>query len=168
MEELKEKNTFHFDTREQLDKVLEDLQHIIDVYGYATVADFYDLIGHESSYKSALYGWDTLSDFGITDLSSFGPEHIGPLLTVPAPKPVNKEETVNHPSHYQSETGIEVIDVIEAFTFDLEGVSAFDTGNILKYMCRWRKKNGLQDLKKAEWYLQHLIAHIEKTEKENN
>ena len=77
-------------------------------------------------------------------------------------------ESVNHPCHYQSETGIEVIDVIEAFTFDLDGVSAFDTGNILKYICRWSKKNGLQDLKKAEWYLQHLIAHIEKVEKENN
>ena len=77
-------------------------------------------------------------------------------------------ESVNHPSHYQSDTGTEVIDVIEAFTFELDGIAAFDTGNILKYICRWSKKNGLQDLNKAEWYLQHLISHIENIEKENN
>lgn len=74
------------------------------------------------------------------------------------------KEMVDHPSHYQSETGLETIDVIEAFTFDLKGIEAFDTGNILKYMCRWKQKNGLQDLKKAKWYLEHLIEHIEMLE----
>ena len=74
---------------------------------------------------------------------------------------------VSHPPHYQSETGLEVIDVIEAFTFDLKGIEATDTGNILKYMCRWKSKNGLQDLKKAKWYLTHLIEHVELLEKEN-
>lgn len=76
-------------------------------------------------------------------------------------------DKVNHPDHYKSETGMEVIDVIEAFTFDLKGIEATDTGNILKYICRWKKKNGLEDLKKAEWYLKHLIDHVEKLEKEN-
>jgi hypothetical protein len=74
------------------------------------------------------------------------------------------KETVNHPAHYQSETGMEAIDVIESFTFDLTGIEAFDTGNVLKYMCRWKDKNGLEDLKKAKWYLDHLINHIEKLE----
>lgn len=78
-----------------------------------------------------------------------------------------KDTMVNHPNHYQSETGLEVIDVIEAFTFDLKGIEATDTGNVLKYMCRWKAKNGLQDLKKAHWYLEHLIKHVEKLEKEN-
>jgi hypothetical protein len=78
------------------------------------------------------------------------------------------DKMVSHPAHYQSETGLEVIDVIEAFTFDLKGIEATDTGNILKYMCRWKQKNGLQDLKKAMWYLTHLIEHIEKDEKEND
>ena len=72
------------------------------------------------------------------------------------------DEMVSHPKHYQSKTGLEVIDVIEAFTFDLNGIEAIDTGNIIKYICRWKKKNGLEDLKKAEWYLNHLINHIEK------
>ena len=77
-------------------------------------------------------------------------------------------DMVNHPDHYKAETGMEVIDVIESFTFDLKGTEATDTGNVIKYICRWSKKNGLEDLKKAEWYLKHLIAHIEKLEKENN
>ena len=34
------------------------------------------------------------------------------------------DKMVSHPSHYQSETGLEVIDVIEAFTFDLKGIEA--------------------------------------------
>ena len=71
---------------------------------------------------------------------------------------------VNHPLHYQSDKGIEVIDMMEAFTENLEGIEAVDTAQIIKYICRWKKKNGKEDLKKAEWYLQHLINHIEKGE----
>lgn len=74
---------------------------------------------------------------------------------------------VSHPAHYQSETGLEVIDVIEAFTVDLNGIEATDTGNVLKYMCRWKKKNGVQDLEKARWYLEHLIDHVKLLEEEN-
>lgn len=77
------------------------------------------------------------------------------------------DKQVSHPEHYQSETGLEVINVIEAFTSDLSGIEATNTGNILKYACRWKKKNGVQDLKKIMWYTQHLIDHIEKHEKEN-
>lgn len=78
------------------------------------------------------------------------------------------DKMVSHPAHYQSETGLEVIDAIEAFTFDLKGIEAVDTGNVIKYICRWKHKNGVQDLKKCMWYLQHLIDHEEKLEKENN
>ena len=78
------------------------------------------------------------------------------------------DKMVSHPSHYQSETGLEVIDVIEAFTFDLKGIEAVDTANVIKYICRWKNKNGLQDLKKAAWYLDNLINHVEKMEKEND
>lgn len=77
------------------------------------------------------------------------------------------DKMVSHPDHYKSESGLEVIDVIEAFTSGLEGVEATDTGNIIKYICRWKKKNGIQDLKKIMWYTQHLIDYLEKKEKEN-
>lgn len=77
------------------------------------------------------------------------------------------DKNVSHPAHYQSETGLEAIDVIEAFTFNLKGIEATDTGNIIKYICRWKEKDGLRDLKKAMWYLNHLIEHVDKLEKEN-
>lgn len=71
------------------------------------------------------------------------------------------DKMVSHPDHYQSKTGLEVIEVIEAFTSDLTGIEAVDTANVIKYICRWKKKNGLQDLNKAMWYLQNLINHLE-------
>ena len=75
-----------------------------------------------------------------------------------------KDEMVTNPPHYQSKTGLEVIDVIEAFTENLNGIEATDTGNIIKYMCRWKSKNSLQDLRKAAWYLEHLISKVEERE----
>ena len=74
------------------------------------------------------------------------------------------KDMINHPNHYQSANGLEVIDVIKEFTSGLEGIEATDTGNILKYICRWKKKNGVEDLKKAKWYLEHLIDYVESTE----
>ena len=72
----------------------------------------------------------------------------------------SEDKMVSHPGHYQSENGLEVIDVIEAFTKDLTGVEATDTGNIIKYACRWHKKNGIQDLEKILWYTSHLIKKL--------
>lgn len=72
-------------------------------------------------------------------------------------------EKVNHPSHYMTPGGLETIDVISAFTADLNGRMAFDIGNALKYICRFNKKNGAEDLKKAIWYLNDAITN----EKEN-
>lgn len=73
----------------------------------------------------------------------------------------NGFDMVNHPSHYKAKNGMEVIDVIEAFTANLEGYEATHTGNVIKYICRWKEKNGLEDLKKAQWYLNRLIKNIE-------
>lgn len=77
------------------------------------------------------------------------------------PKQPPSNDMVNHPSHYKAKNGMEVIDVIEAFTANLEGYEATHTGNVIKYICRWKEKNGLEDLKKAEWYLNRLIKNIE-------
>lgn len=76
------------------------------------------------------------------------------------------DKMVSHPSHYQSKSGLEVIDVIAAFTEGLEGIEAVDTGNAIKYVCRWKDKNGVQDLEKAMWYIQHLIDHLIKEDEE--
>lgn len=74
------------------------------------------------------------------------------------------EDMVNHPKHYISKSGLETIDVIEAFTEDLNGIEAVCTANVIKYICRWKHKNGLQDLEKASWYLNKLINHISNEE----
>ena len=71
----------------------------------------------------------------------------------------SNDQMVSHPSHYMSDSGLETIDVIEAFTKDLDGIEAYDTGNVIKYICRWKNKGGVQDLEKAMWYIQHLIDH---------
>lgn len=76
------------------------------------------------------------------------------------------KDMVNHPEHYISKKGIETIDVIEAFTEGLVGIEATDTGNIIKYICRWHTKNGIEDLYKAQWYMNHLINHLEVKENE--
>lgn len=72
------------------------------------------------------------------------------------------DQMVSHPPHYQTWNGLEAIDVIEAFTADLKGYEATHTANVLKYMLRWKQKDGLRDLKKAMWYLDRLITQIEK------
>ena len=72
------------------------------------------------------------------------------------------EDMISNPPHYQTRSGLETIEVIKAFTEDLTGIEAVDTGNVLKYVCRWHKKNGIEDLKKAKWYLEDLIRCLEK------
>lgn len=68
-----------------------------------------------------------------------------------------KNDNVNHPQHYISANGLETIDVIEAWTDGLEGIEAVCTANVIKYISRWKKKNGIEDLEKARWYLDKLI-----------
>lgn len=77
------------------------------------------------------------------------------------------DKNVSHPEHYQTTSGLEAIDVIEAFTEDLKGAEATNTGNILKYAMRWKKKNGIQDVRKIMWYAQRLIDYLEKKENKN-
>lgn len=74
------------------------------------------------------------------------------------------DKMVSHPAHYMSKSGLETIEVIEAFTAELCGIEAVCTANILKYACRWKEKNGIQDLKKIMWYTQYLIDFLEKKE----
>lgn len=71
-------------------------------------------------------------------------------------------ELVNHPAHYISKNGLECIDAIEAATEDLGGMDAVCTAQVIKYIWRWKHKNGLQDLEKARWYLKYLIDHNRK------
>ena len=69
-------------------------------------------------------------------------------------------DPVNRPAHYTSGS-IECIDAIQA-AFDAEAVKDFCLCNAFKYLWRHRNKNGVEDLKKARWYLNRLIEEAEK------
>jgi hypothetical protein len=75
--------------------------------------------------------------------------------------PKAEDDPVNHPTHY-THGGIECIDAIEAaLSSQTDPVAAFLTGQSLKYLWRWPIKNGLEDLRKARWYLDRLIKRME-------
>jgi hypothetical protein len=74
------------------------------------------------------------------------------------------KDNVNHPSHY-TQGAIECIDAIKEATKGLFGIEAVCTGNIIKYVWRWKFKNGVEDLRKAEWYLQRLIKEATSNKK---
>lgn len=94
----------------------------------------------------------------LKDNSFVGRETISKIL--------NKQSNSDNinPQHYKSSSGLETIEVIDAFTEGLNGSEAVCTANILKYVCRWKKKNGVEDLKKARWYINHLISILEGAE----
>lgn len=71
------------------------------------------------------------------------------------------KDKVNHPSHY-NQNGMEVWDVINAFTKDLSGAEAFYAGNVIKYVLRWKHKNGIEDLEKAKVYIDKIIGEEKK------
>ena len=68
-------------------------------------------------------------------------------------------DAVNHPAHYTSGE-IQCIDAIRASMSKLE-YEGFLKGNLIKYTWRYRNKGGLQDLQKANWYLDRLIKSNE-------
>lgn len=78
---------------------------------------------------------------------------------------LNDNDNIKSPKHYKLEgLNIESIDVIKA-TLGKEGFKAFCKGNIMKYLIRAEKKNGLEDYKKAktylDWYLKEYEEEIE-------
>ena len=67
-------------------------------------------------------------------------------------------DPVNHPSHYSGK--VECIDCIESAVSGLDGFHGFCAGNAIKYIFRFSHKNGVEDLRKAEWYIDRLIKAI--------
>lgn len=71
----------------------------------------------------------------------------------------------SHPDYYRK-GGLECFQAIDAATCNLTGTDAFDTGNAIKYLWRWKDKNGTEDLKKAVTYIQRIIDRETLTEKD--
>ena len=68
-----------------------------------------------------------------------------------------------NPDHYKS-GGIETWDYLKAKLSPTQ-LSGFALGNVIKYISRCKDKNGLEDLKKAKWYLDKIIEELKATEK---
>lgn len=175
---------------EEARSVLQLMKDIVKSNGYVSVTHYYSIMdGPElAGIEETFYGWENLDGVEVEyAVSGCG----GYILSLPEPEYTSvimdrllgkailndifgynevtkhtneqkEQDMVSHPPHYQSKSGLEVIDVIEAFTADLIGVEATDTGNIIKYACRWKDKNGIEDLKKAVWYANHLIEYLER------
>ena len=70
-------------------------------------------------------------------------------------------DNVKHPKHYLLSDGTEVKDHINSIVGDMLGRSAWKAANVIKYVARADKKNGLEDLKKAREYVDMLIEDKE-------
>lgn len=77
-----------------------------------------------------------------------------------------ENDSVNHPAHYTAGK-FEVIEIIESITnsMKLTPFEGYMLGNTLKYLARFKHKNGLEDLQKAKVYLDMLIKDQEDKER---
>lgn len=74
--------------------------------------------------------------------------------------PNAKLDMVNHPNHY-NQGKVECIDAMAAATVNKRGIEAICVSNVIKYLFRYEAKNGLEDVKKAQFYLNRLIDELE-------
>ena len=104
------------------------------------------------------YSMDRFKEFSVSDVTDFCDE---PTVEDECPLVEAVPDNVNHPQHY-TRGKYEAIDVIEDSISGLPATEGFLTAQVLKYVLRWFWKNGLEDLKKARWYLDRLISKLEK------
>ena len=76
---------------------------------------------------------------------------------------MTQSDNVSRPEHY-TYGSIECIDAIKEATRDLRGEEAFCIGNAIKYLWRWKHKNGLEDLRKAQWYISRVLTSNEEND----
>lgn len=95
----------------------------------------------------------------MDDIRIFEPRE-GRVIGEDKNAPQNGADAVSHPLHYTTQGGVECIDAIRAALGPV-GFQEYCRGNVIKYMWRWRHKGGLEDLKKAQVYLNWMIEAVE-------
>ena len=75
----------------------------------------------------------------------------------------NSPDMVNHPKHY-TQGGIECIDALKAATVGKRGIEAVCVANVIKYLWRYEEKNGIEDVRKAKWYIERLLMELEESQ----
>ena len=137
------------------------------------VGKTYTLTGDESHYLGG-----TLRDYYVGDSADFPVEAVFEQVDFEGDLQFSVEgfgviyakntetetdfDVVQKPEHYNTNLpeGVEVIDIIAAQTAPLSGMQAVAQANVIKYVLRWQKKNGIEDLKKARFYLNRLIGEL--------
>ena len=76
-------------------------------------------------------------------------------------------DNVNKPEHY-TQGNVECIDAIESATTGLTGIVAVCVANVIKYVWRFGRKNGIEDLDKADYYLQRVRTLLREKEIKGN
>ena len=75
----------------------------------------------------------------------------------------NIPDMVNHPKHY-TQGDIECIDALKAATVGKRGIEAVCVANIIKYCWRYEEKNGIEDVRKAKFYIERLLKELEESQ----
>ena len=114
------------------------------------------LLEDTDGYQEGFCSISAIEDIGIERLT----ERLKQLDSsyVPSEK---LSDNINSPAHYKR-GGMECIEAIRAACEGLEGAEAYYVGNVIKYVWRFKGKNGVEDLKKARKYLDWLIEQEEK------
>ena len=121
----------------KFDAVKDSLPYAPTGWRWMNHGDFQQLI-HPTHDPITYSDWAKAVDLGMT------------------PTPTAEPDMVNHPTHYQSDNGIECIDAIRA-ALGREGFVAYCRGNAIKYL--WRDKvNNVEDRNKAIWYINRANA----------
>ena len=141
-----------------------DVGNVVSVVG---TEDWYTVIGH--GYGDGLdYVYlcrkvnvlpNDKSDeyYFVEDILALVCDSVNDLTSLPVFDEVNK------PKHY-NQGKYEVIDIIEDVTKDMIGIEAVCVANIIKYIARYRNKNGVTDVNKAIWYANKLVDVLKKRE----
>ena len=75
----------------------------------------------------------------------------------------NIPDMVNHLQHY-TQGDIECIDALKAATVGKRGIEAVCVANVIKYLWRYEEKNGVEDVRKAKWYIERLLKELEESQ----
>ena len=153
-------------TRENKVNMLEwYCDHCCDTCDKCELKNMYDKETHEFIDKYACQ-FDSMDDDMLDKIYSWYKEIDQASCENAKDSCCDKEhnaDMVNHPSHY-TQGGIECIDALKAATISKTGIEAVCTANAIKYLWRYEEKNGIEDVKKARWYIDRLIKELEEKE----
>lgn len=123
-----------------------------DEWPYDKLAVAYDHV-----YKS---GEDCLDGSHLKDIKLNAEPDEFPAIGIEAE---NRPDMVSHPKHY-TQGGIECIDALKAATVGKRGIEAVCVANVIKYLWRFEEKNGIEDVRKAKWYIERLLKELEESQ----